>query len=147
MASFCGGDLLIRLLIVGQHDGARIVAPFLAALAAATVLYPALVALRTRDIRRFGAYVALVPGGVFALGIAGLTSIALLGATFQLIVGGLAAALVVGVTATIAERAQTRDVELMGGLAPRTPKLSWMLVLAGLAVVGVPAFATFVPQP
>jgi len=146
IAARLGGYLLIRLLIIGQHDGARIIAPFLAALAAATVLYPALVALRTRDIRRFGAYVALVPGGVFALGIAGLTSIALLGATFQLIVGGLAAALVVGVTATIAERAQTRDVELMGGLAPRMPKLSWMLVLAGLAVVGVPGFATFVAE-
>jgi proton-translocating NADH-quinone oxidoreductase chain M len=146
IAARLGGYLLIRLLIVGQHDGARIIAPFLAALAAATVLYPALVALRTRDVRRFGAYVALVPGGVFALGIAGMTSIALLGATLQLIVGGLAAALVVGVTATIAERAQTRDVELMGGLAPRMPKLSWMLVLAGMAVIGVPGFATFVAE-
>jgi proton-translocating NADH-quinone oxidoreductase chain M len=146
IAARLGGYVLIRLLIIGQHDGARIIAPFLAALAAATVLYPALVALRTRDIRRFGAYVALVPGGVFALGIAGMTSIALLGGVLQLIVGGLAAALVVGVTATIAERAQTRDVELMGGLAPRMPKLSWMLVLAGMAVVGVPGFATFVAE-
>jgi proton-translocating NADH-quinone oxidoreductase chain M len=146
IAARLGGYLLIRLLIVGQHQGSPIIAPFLAALAAATVLYPALLALRTRDIRRFGAYVALVPGGVFALGIAGMTSIALLGATLQLIVGGLAAALVVGVTATIAERAQTRDAELMGGLAPRMPKLSWMLVLAGMAVIGVPGFATFVAE-
>ena len=146
IATRLGGYLLIRLLVIDQHDGARVVAPFLAALAAATVLYPALVALRTRDIRRFGAYVALVPGGVFALGIAGLTSIALLGASLQLVVGGLAAALVVGVTATIAERAQTRDVEQMGGLAPRMPKLSWMLVLAGMAVVGVPGFASFVAE-
>ena len=146
IAARLGGYILIRLLIIGQHDGARVIAPFLAALAAATVLYPALVALRTKDIRRFGACVALVPGGIFALGIAGLTSIALLGATLQLIVGGLAAALVVGVTATIAERAQTRDAELMGGLAPRMPKLSWMLLLAGMAVVGVPGFATFIAE-
>jgi NADH-quinone oxidoreductase subunit M len=146
IAARLGGYILIRLLIVGQHDGARLIGPFLAVLAAATVIYPALLALRTRDIRRFGAYVALVPGGVFALGIAGLTSIALLGATLQLIAGGLAAALVVGVTATIAERAQTRDVDLLGGLAPRMPKLSWMLVLGGLAVVGVPGFATFVAE-
>lgn len=139
-----GGYLLIRLLVVGQHDGMRLVAPFLAALAAATVLYPALVALRTHDIRRFGAYLALVPGGVFALGIAGMTSIGLLGGTLQLVVGGLAAALMVGATATIAERAQTRNTDLMGGLAPRMPKLSWLLVLAGLAVIGVPGFATFV---
>ncbi|HEY8811271.1 MAG TPA: NADH-quinone oxidoreductase subunit M [Candidatus Dormibacteraeota bacterium] len=146
IAARLGGYVLIRLLVIDQHDGAQVIAPFLAALAAATVLYPALVALRTRDIRRFGAYVALVPGGVFALGIAGMTSLALLGATLQLVVGGLAAALVVGVTATIAERAETRDVELMGGLAPRMPKLSWMLVLAGMGVVGVPGFASFVAE-
>jgi len=144
IAARLGGYVLIRLLIIGQHDGARVIAPFLAALGAATLLYAALVALRSRDIRRFGAYVALAPGGIFALGVAGLTSTALLGAALELIVGGLAAALVVGVTATIAERAQTRDLALMGGLAPRMPKLSWMLVLGGLAVVGVPGFATFV---
>jgi proton-translocating NADH-quinone oxidoreductase chain M len=146
IAARLGGYVLIRLLIIAQHDGARLVAPFLAALGAATVIYAALVALRSRDIRRFGAYVALAPGGIFALGVGGLTAMALLGATLELIVGGLAAALVVGVTATIAERAQTRDIQLMGGLAPRMPKLSWMLVLGGLAIVGVPGFATFAAQ-
>jgi NADH-quinone oxidoreductase subunit M len=138
-----GGYLLIRLLVIGQHDGATVLAPILAALAAATVLYAAIVCVRTRDLRRFGAYAALVPGAICALGITGLSALALLGATFELIAGGLAAALVVGVTATIAERAQTRDVSLMGGLAPRMPKLGWLLVLAGLAVVGVPGFASF----
>jgi NADH-quinone oxidoreductase subunit M len=141
-----GGYLLIRLLIIGQHDGAKLIAPFLAALAAATVLWAAVVMLRSRDIRRFGAYAALVPGGVFALGVSGMTSLALLGATFQLVAGGLAAALVVGATATIAERAQTRDVQEMGGLAPRMPKLSWLFVLAGMAVLGVPGFASFISE-
>ncbi|TMC14321.1 MAG: NADH-quinone oxidoreductase subunit M [Chloroflexi bacterium] len=141
-----GGYLLIRILVVGQHNGASLIAPFLAALAAATVLYAAFAILRSRDLRRFGAYAALVPGGVAALGISGMTSLALLGATFQLVAGGLAAALVVGATATIAERAQTRDVEVMGGLAPRMPKLSWLFVLAGFAVLGVPGFASFIAE-
>jgi NADH-quinone oxidoreductase subunit M len=141
-----GGYVVIRILVVGQHDGAKVFAPFVAALAAATVLYAAVMLLRSRDLRRFGAYAALVPGGVFALGVSGLTSIALLGATFQLIAGGLAAALIVGATATIAERAQTRDVEVLGGLAPRMPKLSWLFVLAGLGVVGVPGFASFLSE-
>jgi proton-translocating NADH-quinone oxidoreductase chain M len=141
-----GGYLLIRLLVANQHDGARLLAPFLAFLAAATVLYGAVMMLRTRDIRRFGSYASLLPGGVFALGIAGLSSLALLGATLELIAGGLAAALVVGVTATMAERAQTRDVRVMGGLASRMPKLSWLLLLAGMAVVGVPGFASFIGE-
>lgn len=141
-----GGYLLIRLLVAGQHDGARLLAPFLAFLGAATVVYAAVMMLRTRDLRRFGSYGSMLPGGVFAVGIAGLSSLALLGATFELIAGGLAAALAVGVVATIAERAQTRDMRLMGGLASRMPKLAWLLVLAGLAVVGVPGFASFVAE-
>src|SRR5205807_3809101 len=98
----------------------------------------------TRDIRRWGAYASLIPGGIYAIGASGLTPVALLGATFQLVAGGLAAALVVGVTAVIAERAQNRDLALMGGLGSRMPKLAWLLVLAGLGVVGAPGFASFV---
>jgi len=146
IAARLGGYLVIRLLVVGQHNGATVLAPILAFFGAATVVYAALMMLRTRDLRRFGAYAALIPGGVFAVGAAGLTSLALLGATFQLIAGGLAAALVVGVTATMAERAQTREVGLMGGLSSRMPKLAWLLLLAGLAVVGVPGFASFVSE-
>lgn len=141
-----GGYLLLRLLVSGQHDGARLLAPLIATLAALTVVYAAVQALRSTDIRRFGAWGALVPGGVFALGIAGLTPLSLLGAVFQLIAGGLAAALIVGVTATIAERAQTRSFGLMGGLGGRMPKLGWLLVLAGLGVIGVPGFASFIAQ-
>lgn len=146
VAARLGGYLLIRLMIIGEHSGSRLVAPLIAALAAATVVYAALACVRTLDIRRFGAHAALVPGAIFALGIAGLTSLSLLGATLQLVVGGLAAGLIVGVTATIAERAQSREVEVMGGLAPRMPKLSWILILAGLAVIGVPGSATFVGE-
>jgi NADH-quinone oxidoreductase subunit M len=141
-----GGYLLIRLLVAAQHDGATVLAPILAFLSAATVLYAAVMMLRTRDLRRFGAYGALIPGGVFGLGIAGLTALGLLGAVLQLIAGGLAAALIVGATATISERAQTRDMALMGGLASRMPKLAWLLVLAGLAMVGVPGFASFIGE-
>ena len=144
IGSRLGGYLLVRLLVTDQHDGATLVAPVLGILAAATAVYAAVMLIRTRDLRRFGAYAALVPGAVFAVGLAGLSSLALLGAIFELVAGGLAAALVVGVTATMAERAQTRDLGLLGGLGPRMPKLAWLLVLAGLAVAGVPGFASFI---
>ncbi len=141
-----GGYLLIRIMVAGLHDGSRLVAPAVAALAALTVVYAALAAFRNDDIRRLGAYAALIPGGVFALGIAGLTPAAVLGASLQLVAGGLAAAFVVGATAIVAERAQTRSIHLMGGLAARMPKLAWLLVLAGLAVIGVPGTVGFLSE-
>jgi len=60
--------------------------------------------------------------------------------------GGLAAALIVGICATVAERAQSRSVLVLGGLAPRMPKLAWLLTIAGLALLGVPILATFTAE-
>ena len=141
-----GGYLLIRVMVSDLHDGSRVVAPLAGALAVVTVGYAALVAFRAVDLRRFGAYAALVPGGVFALGIAGLTPMAVLGSAFQLIAGGLAAALVVAVAAVIAERAQTREMAVLRGLGPRMPRLGWLLLLGSLALVGVPGTATFIAE-
>jgi NADH-quinone oxidoreductase subunit M len=138
-----GGYVLLRLLVGAEHDAARLLAPFIAGLGAATVIWAALAALRSQDLRRAGAYLALVPGGVTLLAIGGLTPLSLNGAVLSLFTGGLAAAAIAGAGATISERAQTRSLALLGGLASRLPTLSWLLVLAALALVGIPVFATF----
>jgi len=145
-ASRLGGDLLLRLWVGAEHDGARLLAPFVAVLAGATIAYAGLAALRAADVRRLGAYLALVPGGVTVLGLAGLTALALDGAVLSLVTGGLAAALIVGACATAAERAQARSLELVSGVGTRAPRLAWLLVLAGLGLVGVPLFGSFVAQ-
>jgi proton-translocating NADH-quinone oxidoreductase chain M len=142
-ATRIGGDLLLRLYVAVNHDGARTVARLVAVLAALTVIYASAAAFRTRDVRRLGAYLALIPGGITALGVAGLSPLSLDGAAISLFAGGLAAALVVGVTATFAERAQVRNLALAAGLASRMPKLAWLLVAAALAVLSVPFLATF----
>jgi NADH-quinone oxidoreductase subunit M len=142
-ASRLGGYVLVRLYAGMEHDAARTLAPFLGALAALTVIYAVLAALRTTDLRRLAAYLALVPGGVTVLGVAGLTPLALDGTVLLLFAGGLAAALVAGSAATLAERAQARSLGLAAGLAGRIPKLSWLLLVGCLAVLGLPFLATW----
>jgi NADH-quinone oxidoreductase subunit M len=142
-ASRLGGYLLIRLLAGIEHDGSRALAPWIGALAGLTVIYAALAALRSQDVRRLAAYLALVPGGVTALGVSGLSPLSLHGAVLSLFAGGLAAAMVVGAGATFAERAGTRSLALVGGLTSRMPVITALLVVAGLAAVGVPFLATF----
>jgi proton-translocating NADH-quinone oxidoreductase chain M len=143
VASRLGGYLLIRVLAAGEHDASRTLAPVFSGLAVLTVGYAALAAFRSRDLRRLGAYLALVPGAVTALGVAGLSPLSLEGAVLSLFTGGLAAALVVGATAALAEGAQTRSLSLAAGLAGRAPKLAWLLVAGSLAVLCVPFLATF----
>ncbi|HEY4026693.1 MAG TPA: NADH-quinone oxidoreductase subunit M [Candidatus Dormibacteraeota bacterium] len=142
-ASRLGGYVLVRLMAGIAHDASRTLAPFLGALAALTVIYAVLAALNTNDVRRLAAYLALVPGGVTVLGVAGLTPLSLDGTVLLLFAGGLAAALVAGSAATLAERAQARNLGVAAGLAGRIPKLSWLLLLGCLAVLGLPFLATW----
>jgi NADH-quinone oxidoreductase subunit M len=142
-ASRLGGYLLVRLLAGALHDASHTLAPFLGALAALTVGYAVLAALNTTDVRRLAAYLALIPGGVTVLGVAGLTPLSLDGTVMLLFAGGLAAALVAGSAGTLAERAQARSLGLAAGLAGRVPKLSWLLLVGCLAVLGLPFLATF----
>ncbi len=142
-ASRLGGYVLVRLYAGIEHDAARTLAPFLGALAALTVVYAVLAALNTNDVRRLAAYLALIPGGVTVLGVAGLTPLSLDGTVLLLFAGGMAAALLAGSAATLAERAQARSLGLAAGLAGRIPKLSWLLLLGCLAVLGLPFLATW----
>ncbi|HSR23340.1 MAG TPA: NADH-quinone oxidoreductase subunit M, partial [Candidatus Eisenbacteria bacterium] len=142
-ASRLGGYVLVRLLAGIEHDASRTLAPFLGALAALTVVYAVLAALNTSDVRRLAAYLALVPGGVTVLGVAGLTPLSLDGSVMLLFAGGMAAALVAGSAATLTERAQARSMGLAAGLAGRIPKLSWLLLVGCLAVLGLPLLATW----
>jgi NADH-quinone oxidoreductase subunit M len=143
VASRLGGYVLVRLYAGIEHDAARSLAPFLGVLAGLTVVYAVLAALNTNDVRRLAAYLALVPGGVTVLGVAGLTPLSLVGSVLFLFAGGLAAALVAGSAATLADRAQARSLGLAAGLAGRIPKLSWLLLVGCLAILGLPFLATW----
>jgi NADH:ubiquinone oxidoreductase subunit 4 (subunit M) len=142
-ASRLGAYVLLRVLIGAEPIGAQLLAPLLALMAAATVLYAGLVVLRMNDLRRISAYLSMVPGGVTALGLAALSPLAIGGSVLSLFSGGLAAALIVGVLATLAERAQTGSLQVLKGLAPRMPSLTWITVFAVLGLLGLPLMASF----
>ena len=142
-ASRLGAYLLLRALVAAEPDASRLLSPFIAGLAALTVVYAALVAFRATDMRWAAAYLALVPGGVTVFGLAALTPLSITGSALSLFTGGLAAALIVAAAATLTDRAQTRSVPLLTGLAPRMPILTWVLILGALALLGVPLMASF----
>jgi NADH-quinone oxidoreductase subunit M len=54
--------------------------------------------------------------------------------------------MLVGVCATIGERAQSRSLLVLSGLAPRMPKLAWLAVMAALALLGVPLMASYLAE-
>jgi len=142
-ATRLGAYLLLRVLVAAEPDGARLLSPLIAGVAVVTVAYAAIAAMRAADLRHAGAYLALVPGGITAFGLSALTPLSIAGAILALFTGGLASAFIASAFATVSDRAQTRSVAVLSGLAPRMPKLAWLTVLAALGVLGVPLMATF----
>jgi NADH-quinone oxidoreductase subunit M len=138
----------VAVIVMGATSrlGAHLLSPLLAALAALTVGYAALAALRSLDLRHTAAYLAMIPGGVTMLGFAAVSPLAIAGSVLSLFAGGLAAALIVGVCAILSERAQTRSLLVLGGLAPRMPSMTWLLIIAALALLGVPFLGTFTAE-
>jgi NADH-quinone oxidoreductase subunit M len=145
-ASRLGAYLLLRTVIAAEPAAAHLLSPLLASLAALTVGYAALAALRTIDVRQMGAYLSMIPGGITMLGLAALSPLAIAGSVLSLFTGGMAAALIVGACATLSDRAQTRSLQALSGLAPRMPILAWLLTIGGLAVLGVPLLGTFLAE-
>ena len=142
-ASRLGAYLLLRGLVAADPDASQLLSPFVAGIAALTITYGAVAALRAADLRHAGAFLALVPGGLSVFGLAALTPLSIAGSILSLFSGGLAAALIVGVCATASDRAQSRSLQVLRGLAPRMPILSWLMVMAALALLGIPLMASY----
>jgi proton-translocating NADH-quinone oxidoreductase chain M len=138
-----GAFLILRTIIAAEPMAAHLMSPLLAALASLTVGYGAVAAIRMVDVRHVAAYLAMIPGGITVLGLASLSPLSIAGSVLSLFAGGLAAALIIGACATLSERAQSRSLAVLSGLAPRMPTLSWLLILAALGLLGVPILATF----
>jgi len=143
VASRLGAYLLLRTFVASDADASRLLSPFVAGLAVVTIAYAAVVALRSADLRWAAAHLALVPGGITVFGLAALTPLSIAGSVLSIFTGGLATALIVAAAWTLTDRAQTRSVQLLSGLAPRTPILTWVFVIAALALLGVPLLASF----
>jgi NADH-quinone oxidoreductase subunit M len=137
---------LLRAFVSAEPVGTNVLSPLIAGMAAITVVYAGLVVLRATDLRHAAAHLAIVPGAVTALGLAALTPLGIAGSILSLFSGGLAAALIVGACATLTDRAQSRSLSVLSGLAPRMPNLTWIMVLAGLGLLGVPLMASFAAE-
>ncbi len=145
-ASRLGAFLILRTVIAAEPAAGHLLSPLLAALAAMTVGYAGLAALRSIDVRHAASYLAMVPGGITILGLAAVSPLGIAGSVLSLFTGGLAAALIAGVCATLAERAQSRSVLVLSGLAPRMPNLAWLLTIAALALLGVPILSSYTAE-
>ena len=149
-----GGYGLIRICVGLFPDQASHYAPALVALAVISVLYGAVVTIRQTDLKRLIAYSSVSHMGLVLLGVASvhvlsdktLSSVGLTGASLQMFTHGTITGLLFLLVGLVYEKAHTRYIPDMGGLAARMPLLAGAFMLAGLASLGLPGLSGFVSE-
>jgi NADH-quinone oxidoreductase subunit M len=135
---------LVRIAVPVVPEGARELAPYLAAFAVVGILYGALACLVQRDLKRLIAFSSVGHMGFVLLGIATLTPTGINGALFANVAHGLITGLLFFLVGAIKDRHHTAAFDDLGaGLYERMPRLAGLLAFAAVASLGLPGLAGF----
>lgn len=137
---------LIRYGVLLFPEQARSWAVILAILGIINILYGAILAFRQNDFKLVLAYSSISHMGIVLLGIAAFNEIGMQGAVFQLVSHGLISALMFLIVGIIYERTKTTMIDQLGGLSKSAPFIAGILLIAGLASLGLPGLSGFVSE-
>jgi NADH-quinone oxidoreductase subunit M len=141
-----GGYGLLRLSFTIMPDVAKDASLPLAVIAASSILYGALMTLIQKDLKRLIAYSSVSHMGYVLLGASAIGLVGLEGASMQMFTHGLITGMLFVLVGMVYDRAHTRQIDDLSGLAHRMPFITAMMMVAGLASLGLPALAGFVSE-
>ncbi len=148
---------LIRINLPVLPEASKMWAPLMVALGVISIVYGAFVCMAQTDLKRLIAYSSVSHMGYVMLGIGaaafaiGLNrsgivdsaAMALNGATLQMFNHGIITGGLFFLVGVIYERAHTRDLDLFGGLSAKVPYYYGIMMVTGLASLGLPGLAGF----
>jgi NADH-quinone oxidoreductase subunit M len=111
-----------------------------------SILYGALNALASKDLKRLIAYSSVSHMGFVLLGMAAGTTEALSGAMFQLTSHGLISAMLFLIAGVLYDRTHDRLIGNYSGLAAKMPRYTAAVLVAFLATMGLPGFSGFIGE-
>ncbi|WP_438447480.1 complex I subunit 4 family protein [Gorillibacterium sp. sgz5001074] len=134
---------LIRFGVLLFPEEAKNWALVIAILGLINIIYGAVIAFKQDDFKLVLAYSSISHMGIVLLGIAAFNQAGLQGAVFQMISHGLISALLFLLVGSIYERTETTDLRELSGLARSIPFIGGILMVAGMASLGLPGLAGF----
>jgi len=141
-----GGYGMLRITLGAFPAGAQRFGFVLAVFAAVGTLWGFLGAIGQTDVRRMLAYISMGQMSVVLLAVAAGQTIALNGAILLMMAHGIGTGLLLLLTGTLEERARTRDIRRLGGLAWQMPRLTALWIAGGFTAIGVPFLAGFAAE-
>ena len=107
------------------------------------IVYGAALAFVQKEFRLVLAYSSISHMGFVLFGVSAMNEIGLQGAVLQMVSHGFISALFFLLVGSLIERTSTTRLQDLGGLAKRMPFISALLLLAGMASLGLPGLSGF----
>jgi len=128
-------------------EALRTLGIYIAVLGAIGIIYGALVSMAQKDLKKLVAYSSVSHMGycMLALGAYGQTT-ALAGCMFQMVSHGLITGALFLLVGVLYDRAHTREIAAFGGLGVKLPVYTGLMVLFGMAALGLPGMSGFVSE-
>lgn len=141
-----GGYGLARMAYPIFPDAAVHFTTFVAFMGMLSIIYGALNALASKDIKRLIAYSSVSHMGFVLLGLASATSEGISGALFQMTSHGFITAALFLIAGVLYDRTHDRTIAHYSGLATKMPHYTGVVLVALLAAMGLPGFSGFIGE-
>lgn len=116
------------------------------ALGAASVVYGGYLAYGQTDFKRLVAYSSISHMGFVLLGVFAANQIAIQGAIVQMVAHGFSTAALFMMAGALQQQLHTRDMDAMGGLWVRAPRMGSITLFFVAASLGMPGLGNFVGE-
>jgi NADH-quinone oxidoreductase subunit M len=141
-----GGYGLIRMAYPIFPDAALSASYIVSALGAVSIVYGALNALASKDVKRLIAYSSVSHMGFVLLGIASVSPEGISGAIFQMVGHGLIAGMLFVIAGVLYDRTGDRTISNYSGLYSRMPIYTSFTLIAFFAALGLPGLCGFIGE-
>jgi NADH-quinone oxidoreductase subunit M len=137
---------LLKFGVLLFPNEAREWAFVIAVLGVVNILYGASLAFVQKEFKLILAYSSISHMGIVLLALAAMNGIGVQGAVFQMVSHGLISALMFLLVGSLYERTNSTLLSSMGGFAKSMPFMSGILLVAGMASLGLPGLSGFVSE-
>ncbi len=141
-----GGYGLFRTAWLIFPDGAMHYSWWIGFFGVLSIIYGALNALSSQDLKRLVAYSSVSHMGFVLLGLASLTTEGVSGAIYQMVSHGVISTALFIVAGVLYDRTHDRMIENYSGLAAKMPQYTVVVVIFFFASMGLPGFSGFIAE-
>ena len=120
--------------------------PLVILLTLINVVYGSLVAMRQTDMKYMIGYSSVSHMGLVSMGFAAMNQVGFVGAGIQMVSHGIMTAMFFAVVGMIYDRAHTRDMTKLGGMAKALPWTVVAFTIGGLVSMGMPGLSGFIAE-